>query len=85
MKKFGKKRKLEKMTVNAYACQCSCNCSCNCSCACNCNCNRIFYLAYGMNALDINSASNSQVANYRAGAAGGMGGGLGMNVAGGYM
>jgi len=38
-----------------------------------------------MNALDINSASNSQVANYRAGAAGGMGGGLGMNVAGGYM
>ena len=44
MKKLGKKREFEKMTVNAY-CTSSCSCSCTCTdaCASNCHCYSIPY------------------------------------------
>ena len=47
MKNLGKKRKLERMTVNAYGCWCKISCTCNCNCACPCNCNAP-YVTVGM-------------------------------------
>ena len=38
MKNLGKKRKLERMTVNAYVGICGTPCNCNCTCNCPCNC-----------------------------------------------
>jgi putative bacteriocin precursor len=38
MKNLGKKRKLERMTVNAYGGICGTPCNCNCTCNCGCNC-----------------------------------------------
>jgi putative bacteriocin precursor len=44
MKKLGKKREFEKMTVNAYCTTlCACSCSCTDACASQCHCYAIPY------------------------------------------
>jgi putative bacteriocin precursor len=79
MKKFGKKRKLEKMTVNAYACQCNCICSCNCSCSCSCSCSP--FVGAGVSTAQRSGSSAAQYVSYRNAVAGGVGGGMSAGIA----